>query len=385
MMKKLLFGFLIMTVLGIAALLSFRNKETLPKYRTEKVTRGEIVMKVTATGTVNAVTTVLVGTQVSGTIKEIFVDFNSLVKKGQLIARIDPALFEEQVAQAKANFLSAKATLEKSNTALVDAKRTMDRNRELFSKNLIARSDLDTAETNYESARAQVGVSKAQVAQAEAALKNAETNLGYTRIVSPVNGTVVSRNVDVGQTVAASFQTPTLFTIAQDLTKMQIDTNVDEADIGKVKIGQDVEFTVDAYRDVTFKGKVGQVRIAPITVQNVVTYDVVITVNNPDFKLNPGMTANVSIIVAQKQDVLKIPNAALRFKPADKTKAKQPQKGSGIWILENEKPKRLPVSIGVSDGNFTEIVTGDVKEGQEVIIEALTRPKSPSTSGPRMF
>ena len=255
----------------------------------------------------------------------------------------------------KANLLAAKANLEKAEVSLVDAKRTRERNAELFSKNLIARSDLDTAETNYETAKASVNAAKAQVAQADAALKTAQTNLRYTRIVSPVDGTVVSRNVDVGQTVAASFQTPTLFTIAQDLTKMQIDTSVDEADIGKIKVGQDVEFTVDAYPDSTFKGKVGQVRIAPITVQNVVTYDVVIKVDNPELKLKPGMTANVSIIVAEKKDVLKIPNAALRFRPAGEDEDESSRRRArGVWILENEKPKRIPVTIGISDGNYTE-------------------------------
>jgi HlyD family secretion protein len=386
-MKKILIGgaVVIVVVAVAAAFVLFRNTENTPKYKTEKVTRGDIVTTVTATGTVNAVTTVLVGTQVSGTIKKLFVDFNSSVKKGQIIAQIDPALFDEQVAQARANLLAAQANVEKAEASLVDAKRTRDRNAELFAKNLIARSDLDTADTNNETAKASVSAAKAQVAQMDAALKNAQTNLGYTRIVSPVDGTVVSRNVDVGQTVAASFQTPTLFTIAQDLTKMQIDTSVDEADIGKVKVGQNVEFTVDAYADSTFKGQVGQVRIAPITVQNVVTYDVVITVDNPDFKLKPGMTANVSVIVAEKKDVLKVANAALRFKPAERTKTKQPQKGAGVWILENGKPKRLSLTAGISDGNFTEISAGELKEGQEVVTEeSAVKAKGPTT-GPRMF
>jgi HlyD family secretion protein len=384
-MKKIVIISGIIIVIAIAGFILFRGNGNEPKFKTDKIIRGDIEMAVTATGTVNPVTTVLVGTQVSGTIKELYVDFNSPVKKGQLIARIDPALFEAQVNQAKANFLSAKANLEKAGATLVDAKRTMDRNKELFSKNLVARSDLDTAETNYETANASVSAAKSQVAQAEAALNLAETNLRYTKIVSPVDGIVVSRNVDVGQTVAASFQTPTLFTIAQDLTKMQIDTSVDEADIGKIKVGQDVEFTVDAYPGITFKGKVRQVRNAPITVQNVVTYDVVINVDNPEFKLKPGMTANVSIIVSIKKDVLKIPNAALRFKPAEKGKTAAQQKGTGVWILEQGELKRLPISIGISDGNYTELVSGGNKEGQELIVESLTKSKTPTTSGPRMF
>ncbi len=384
-MKKIIIISGIIIVIVIAGFILFRNRGNEPKFGTDKIIRGDIEMAVSATGTVNPVTTVLVGTQVSGTIKELYVDFNSPVKKGQLIARIDPALFEAQVNQAKANFLSAKANLEKAGATLVDAKRTMDRNKELFSKNLVARSDLDTAETNHETANASVSAAKSQVAQTEAALNLAETNLRYTKIVSPVDGIVISRNVDVGQTVAASFQTPTLFTIAQDLTKMQIDTNVDEADIGKVIVGQDVEFTVDAYPDITFKGKVWQVRNAPITIQNVVTYDVVIIVGNPELKLKPGMTANVSIIISTKKDILKIPNAVLRFKPSEKGPAAPEGKGPGVWILEKDKLKRIPVSPGISDGNYTELVSGDLKGGQEVIVESLAKPKSGQSSGPRMF
>jgi HlyD family secretion protein len=385
-MKKILIAGILILVAAVAGFFLFRGNGNEPKFRTEKVTRGDIVMAVTSTGTVNPVTTVLVGTQVSGTIKEIYVDFNSPVKKGQLIARIDPALLEAQVNQARANLFSARANLEKAEATRVDARRTMDRNKELFSKNLVARSELDTAETNHETAKASVSAAKAQVAQAEAALSVAETNLFYTKIVSPVEGIVVSRNVDVGQTVAASFQTPTLFSIAQDLTKMQIDANVDESDIGNIKVGQDVEFIVDAYPDITFKGSVWQVRNAPITVQNVVTYDVVIKVDNPELRLKPGMTANVSIIAAVKKDVLRIPNAALRFSLSGKVVRTPEKKGPGIWILEKEQPMRIPVSTGISDGSYTELVSGGIREGQEVIIESLVKARESSPSGPpRMF
>ncbi|KAF0144548.1 MAG: HlyD family secretion protein [Nitrospirae bacterium] len=393
-MKKILLGILIVIILGVAAFIFFRNKDSGLKYRTEKITKGDIETNVTATGAVNAVTTVLVGTQVSGTIKNIYVDFNSPVKKGQLIALIDPSIFETQVEQARANLFSAKANLEKAEASLVDAKRTFERNKQLYSKDLIARSDVDTAETNNETAKAQVSAAKAQVAQTGAALKNSQANLGYTRILSPVDGVVISRNVDVGQTVAASFQTPTLFTIAQDLTKMQINTNVGEADIGSMKVGLDVEFTVDAYPDITFKGRVWQVRNAPITIQNVVTYDVVIKMDNPELKLKPGMTANVSVIVSIKKDVLKIPNAALRFKPSEKgtgAPAKgmggPEKKGAGVWILENNKPKRIKVVAGISDGNHTELVAGDIKEGQEVIVESLIKSKGQTSNNrsPRFF
>lgn len=388
-MKKILIGAGIAVIIGIASFFVLKNKDGDLKFRTEKVTRGDIEETITATGTVNAITTVLVGTQVSGTIKQIFVDFNSPVKKSQIIAQIDPTTFEAQVEQARANLLSARANLEKAETTLIDAKRTMERNKELFKRNLIARSDLDTAETNYESSKAQVSASRAQVEQSNAALKFAETNLKYTRILSPVNGIVVSRNVDVGQTVAASFQTPTLFTIAEDLTKMQIDTNVNEADIGKIKEGQDVVFTVDAHPDITFKGKVFQVRNAPIIVQNVVTYDVVIQVDNSALKLKPGMTANASIITAKKSNVLKIPNVALRFKLSEKAPVKGEQKGpSGpaIWIIENGAPKRVKIKTGISDGNYTELISENITEGQELIVEALSKSKKQSsTTVPRMF
>ncbi|MCX5717263.1 MAG: efflux RND transporter periplasmic adaptor subunit [Nitrospirae bacterium] len=388
-MKKVLIGSTIVIVLGIVVFFAFRKEENRLNFRTEKISRGNIVEMVTASGNVNAVTTVLVGTQVSGTIKTIYADFNSPVKNGQLIAQIDPATFEAQVEEARANLLSAKANLEKADASFIDAKRTMERNRALFSKDLIARSEVDTAETNYETSKAQINASKAQIAQSEASLKVAETNLRYTRIISPVNGIVVSRNVDVGQTVAASFQTPTLFTIAQDLTKMQIDTNVAEADIGKVNQGQDVEFNVDAYPSIIFKGKVSQVRNAPINVQNVVTYDAVILVSNPELKLKPGMTANISIIISAKKDVLRIPNAVLRFSMPDRDKDKNKktqQKGAGVWIIENGKPKRIAVSTGVSDGSYTELISGEIKEGQEVIVESLAKTKQkPATTAPRMF
>jgi HlyD family secretion protein len=263
----------------------------------------------------------------------------------------------------------------------------MDRNKDLFSKDLIARSEFDTAETNHETAKASVSAAKAQVAQTEAALSVAETNLYYTKIVSPVDGIVVSRNVDVGQTVAASFQTPTLFSIAQDLTKMQIDANVDESDIGNITVGQDVDFVVDAYPDITFEGTVWQVRNAPLTVQNVVTYDVVIKVDNPELKLKPGMTANVSIIIAVKKDVLRIPNAALRFRPSDKEGTQTPEKkGPAVWVSAKGQPRRVAVSTGISDGSYTELVSGELIGGQELIVESAGKAKTATPSGPpRMF
>jgi HlyD family secretion protein len=360
----------------MGAYVVFRGNGNDPAYRAEKVSRGEITASVTATGSVNAVTTVLVGTQVSGTIRSIFVDFNTPVKKGQVIAQIDPDMFQAQAEQAKANVMKAEAQIR-------DAERSFRRNQELYSRNLIPRSDLETSETNFESARAVLG-------QVNAALRLADTNLKYTRIISPVDGIVISRSVDVGQTVAASFQTPTLFTIAQDLTKMQVDTNVAESDIGMVKVGQPVDFSVDAYPDITFQGKVSQIRRAPITVQNVVTYIVVIGMNNRDLKLMPGMTANVSINVETKREALKVPNAALRFKPSEQVgmspaAAGGEKKSPAIWILENGKPKRVAVMLGISDGISTEILSGDLKEGQEVIVDSVRKNGRPQARGPRMF
>ncbi len=408
MIKKIIGAIVVIGLLAAGGFLLTKNKGNSFQFRTEPVTRGDLRAAVTATGTVSAVTTVLVGTQVSGTIKEIFVDFNSPVKKGQLLAQIDPALPEARVAQAKANLQAAAANVNKAEVALQDAARTLDRNRSLFAKNYIARSDLDAAETSQQSGQAQLSAAQAQVEQTRAALQQEETNLRYTRILSPVDGVVISRNVDIGQTVAASFQTPTLFSIAQDLTRMQIDTNVDEADIGRIKVGQQVQFTVDAYPDSQFPGKVSEVRNAPITVQNVVTYIVVVKVANPELKLKPGMTANVSIITAETRDVLKIPNASLRFKwtpdktaargkgsaPADSASAggKTPapeapagagaaarqhdgQKRQGVWVLEGQKPRRIPLATGISDGNYTAVLSGELREGDAVIVDSVGAAK----------
>ena len=385
-MKKIIIGISVLALIGIAAFFLLRNKENGMNFKTEKAVKGDIVSAITASGAVNAVTTVLVGTQVSGTVKNIYVDFNSIVKQGQVIAQIDPAIFEAQVEQAKANLLSAKANVEKANVALADTERTMKRQKELFDRNLISRSDVDAAGTAYDAAVAQMSAAKAQEAQTEAALKISETNLRYTKIVSPVNGTVVSRNIDVGQTVAASFQTPTLFTIAQDLTKMQVDSSVVEADIGKIQAGQPVEFTVDAYPDSPFKGSVSEIRNAPVTVQNVVTYDVVVKVDNPELKLKPGMTANVSIVVFSKSNVLRIPNAALRFKPSDQQKINEKrEKGSGVWVFENKELKRIAITTGISDCAYTELLSGEIKEGAELIVDTVAKPKNQSqTSAPRM-
>ncbi|MDD4356400.1 MAG: efflux RND transporter periplasmic adaptor subunit [Smithellaceae bacterium] len=378
-MKKIIIALIVVILIIFGVFFLIKNGSKNQRYITQKVDRGDIRATVSATGTVNAVTTVLVGTQASGTIQQLFVDYNSPVKKGQLLAQIDPASFEAQVSQASANLSLARANLEKSRVAVRDTLTNFKRNKILYGKNFISKSDLDTSETNYLSAIAQVKASEAQVAQTQAALSLAQTNLRHTQILSPVNGTVISRSVDVGQTVAASFQTPTLFTIAQDLTKMQIDANIDEADIGRIKMNQPVSFTVDAYPEVTFQGNVSEIRNAPTTVQNVVTYAVIVNVDNPELKLKPGMTANVSIVIDDKKDILRVPNAALRVKIIDKDRKKASPKGTGVWILENKEPKRVSLTLGISDNRFTEVVSGNLNESHHIIVEVKTNDKTGAT------
>lgn len=382
-MKKIIIAVVILILILIGVVYFFKKSDKVPQYITQTAERGDIRATVSATGTVNAVTTVLVGTQVSGTIKQLYVDYNSTVKKGQLLAQIDPASFEAQVAQASANLLLACANLEKSKVVVRDTLTTLERNKILFSKNFISKSDLDTSDTNYLSALAQVKASEAQVEQARAALNLANTNLRYTQILSPVNGTVISRSIDVGQTVAASFQTPTLFTIAQDLTKMQIETSVDEADIGSIKTNQPVTFTVDAYPDQTFKGNVSEIRNAPTTVQNVVTYAVIVKVDNPELKLKPGMTANVSIIIDDKKSILRVPNAALRVKISDKELTATAPKGPGVWILVDKVPRRIPLTIGIRDNRFTEVLSGNISEKAAIIVEVKNNNKTTDTQSVR--
>ncbi|HZW36787.1 MAG TPA: efflux RND transporter periplasmic adaptor subunit, partial [Candidatus Deferrimicrobiaceae bacterium] len=315
------------------------------------------------------------------------VDFNSQVKKGQPIAQIDTRLFEASVRQSRGGVENAKANLEKAKVTAANSLRTLRRNKELIKDGFVSQADVDNAQTDYESAEAAVQSAVALVEQTKGALSVAETNLGYTTIYSPVNGTVVSRNVDVGQTVAASFQTPTLFTIAQDLTKMQIDTNVDEADIGKAKVGQAANFTVDAYPEKTFTGSVHQVRNSPIITQNVVTYDVVIAVDNKEMLLKPGMTTNVSILTRTVEGVLKIPNAALRYRPSGKIKTeskaadRKETGGARVYIVGKDgTPQAVPVKPGISDGTFTQVFEGNLKEGETLITEEV-RATAASPSG----
>lgn len=383
-MKKIIIFVAALSVAGLAAwFFLWRESNQAVKYKTVKVERGAIESSVSATGTLNAVVTVQVGSQVSGTIKELYADFNSAVKKDQVIARLDQKTFIAQRDQAKANLINARANVEKSNADLIDKKQKFDRVSKLYKEGLIAQSDRDSAEAAYLSSEAQLKSAEAQVEQYKASLELAEVNLDYTVIKSPVDGIVISRNVDIGQTVAASFQTPTLFTIAKDLTKMQVNTNVDEADIGAVRVGQEATFTVDAYPELIFKGMVSQIRNAPIIVQNVVTYDVIIEVANKEMKLKPGMTANVSIVTYHRDAVLKVSNAALRFKPAEDNSLKQSkeEKGVKVWLLNNDQIKPVYIKTGVSDGNYTEIIEGDLKEGDEVIVDMTEKKNKSNKAG----
>ena len=365
-------------ILVIIALFSFINMNAnKEQYKTRALKKRTIVQSVFASGTVNPVITVSIGSQVSGTIKELYVDYNSEVKKGQLLAQIDPALFEARVNESRASLNNAQANYERVKSVMENDLKTYNRYKALYERKFVAKSELDLAESTYKADVASLNAAKAQIAQAKATLDNNLTNLRYTRIISPVDGIVVSRSVDVGQTVAASFQTPTLFSVAQDLTKMQIDTSVVEADIGRVKVGQDVEYTIDGYPDETFTGKVSQVRISPTTVQNVVTYNVVIIIDNKDLKLIPGMTANVSIITNKKENVLCTDNRALKFSPqTTKDGAKKKYQEYGVWILEKNKPKRVTVQIGASDENYTEITSDELKEGDRVIISSTSKGKA---------
>lgn len=354
-------------------------------YRTAAVERGTISRMVTATGTVNPVSTVQVGSYVSGPIQEIFADFNSPVKRGQRVAQIDPRPFAFKMKQAEATLATAKAQVEKDRADLDFKRRVLKRTRELFERNLIAKQDVEAAERDYDQGQAQLQLDQARVAQEAAAAEESRVNLGYTAIESPVDGVVVARNVDVGQTVAASFQTPVLFLIAQDLTKMQVNANVSESDIGLVAEQQPAFFTVDAYPGRQFEGVVAQVRNSPQTVQNVVTYNVMVNVGNADLALKPGMTANISIVNAQREQVLKVPLAALRFRPPGKkgvhesTAARHdaatasrdgqaPPEQRQVWTQTEERQLTpVAVRVGISDEQFAELVGGDLTEGTRVV------------------
>jgi HlyD family secretion protein len=382
--KKIAIGAVILAVIVVLAGVIVPHHPPKAEFRTVKVERGELVSTVSATGTLAAVVTVQVGTQVSGTIKELLVDFNSSVKAGQVIAQIDPALFSAKVKETMGNYNAALANHERAKEDLADAQRTMERNRQLFRDGVVSQADLDSAETKYQQALAAVKAAKWSVTQNQGLYDQAQINLQYATIRSPSNGVVISRNVDVGQTVAASFQTPTLFTIAQDLTKMEIQTSVDEADISKVRLRQPVTFTVDSYSSQIFKGTVSQIRKAPIMTQNVITYTVIVSVENKDLKLMPGMTANVTIETMRKQNVLKIPSASLRFRPeAEDTVGKigddqaKDDTAEKVYVLRAGMPVPIQLRTGSNGDGYVEVLSsGDLKENEEVIVEQLTEKKN---------
>ncbi len=380
-----------LAALGVAAYLVFGapgRGDRQASWVTTPVDRGPIRAAVTATGTVNPVITVQVGTYVSGPIQGIFADFNTPVTRGQLLAKLDPRPFQVKVDQAVADVANARAKLVKDRADAVLKKVTLKRTRDLRGQGIVAQSDYDLAESQDRQAAAQVDLDQADIQSAEARLHEAEVNLAYTEITSPVDGVVVSRNVDVGQTVAATFQTPTLFLVAEDLTKMQVATSVSESDIGGVAPGQEASFSVDAYPGAAFHGRVDQVRNAPVTVQNVVTYDVVVSVDNADLRLKPGMTANVTIVTATRADTLRVPLCALRFRPpahagspgAAAAAEGADARGPHVWVLDAEgAPRRVAVETGISDDRFTEL-TGGLHEGDRVIV-AVERAQVAAPAG----
>jgi HlyD family secretion protein len=384
-------------VVSVVAVYFLRDSNKGEKYETVEVDRGDIVEKITATGTINPVITVRVGSQVSGRIAKIFADYNSQVEQGQVIAQLETDVYQTRVAQAEANFQLAKAQEQESKVALLDAENNLRRINDLSKGMVASERELEIAETTYKAAKAAHSAAVARTKQAQALLTSAKVDLEYTTIYSPVDGIVISRNCDVGQTVVASFQTPDLFLIAKDLTKMQVEAYVDEADIGKVAVGQEVLFTVDAFPERVFNGRVSQVRFAPREEQNVVTYATVIEVDNPDLSLRPGMTATVSVITNKKRDALRVESIALRFKadPEDDSLTKndihQDERAENekaplnpqqiLWVLsENEQVKPVLVRTGISDGNYTQLLDESVEEGERVIVGYVSQWKQSKSS-----
>jgi HlyD family secretion protein len=416
MKRKILTIVALVTVTGLSAAAMFgRRGNDAPTVATGVVSRGSIVALVSATGTLEAVDTVQVGTQLSGTIQSLGADFNSIVRKGQVLARLDPSFIQADIERAKANLLGAEADVERLKVQLADAEVKLGRARELTARQLLARSDLDAAEMTQRTLQAQVKAAEAQVTQARAALAQAQVNLQKTVITSPIDGIVISRSVELGQTVAASLQAPTLFTIAADLRRMQLKASIDESDLGSIVDGQPVTFRVDAYPTDVFRGRVEQVRLNPVIEQNVVTYAAIISASNPELKLKPGMTATLQIEVTRRDNVVRVPNAALRFKPSNAVLAAfgqapdagvqptgtsgtsgkapattSPNKGT-VWIYDNDQLQAVPVTLGASDGTLTEVVSGDLAEGAPVATlvtlpgsQAATRSTATSSSNPLM-
>jgi len=390
MKKYIIIGIPCLIAIIIASFYSLGDKGAI-QYKTVKIDKGAISKYVTATGTINPVRTVLIGSQVTGLISQLYVDFNSVVRVGQVVAQIDPVPFEHQVKKAEAALATAIASLEKAKVNSKNNRKNYLRSKKLFAKKVISINDLDAARTTYEAGLADEKLADSQILQAKAALEIAKTDLKHTVIVSPLDGIVISRDVDVGQTVVSSFQTPTLFHIAEDLVHMQVNTNVDEADIGMVKVGQDAKFTVDSFPDDVFEGKVVEIRMSPVIFQNVVTYNTLINVDNTSLKLKPGMTANTSILVARVEHALRVPNSALRYTPSEMLQSEADKRAlaerkfakkssSHIWILDSGELKQIAVKLGIGDDTFTEILEGEVKEGQEAVTGEITPTSAAKTS-----
>lgn len=355
------------------------------RYETVLVDRGDVTRSVTATGTVNPVLTILVGTYVSGVIQQLFCDFNTRVKVGQICAKIDPRPYQTIVDQDRASLATARAQLMKDQANLAYASLTHNRMVDLAQHDFVTKDALDNAKNLLDQARAQIQLDSASIQQRQAELEAAHVNLDYTNIASPVNGTVVSRNVTVGQTVAASFQTPTLFLIATDLTRMQVDANISESDIGDTKDGDSARFTVEAFPDRTFRGVVTQVRQSPQTVQNVVTYDVVVTVANPDLALKPGMTATTHVIAAQRRSVVRVSDQARRYTPGGLGARPSADSTPHVWILRANQPVSVAFTPGLDDDTFTEVLRGAIAPGDQVIVgERRGTSNSKATPAPRL-
>jgi HlyD family secretion protein len=367
-------------VVGAGAAEAWRLTHPAPdtQYRTAAISVGAIAKAVTGSGTVNPVTTVQVGSYVSGVIQEISCDYNTKVTKGQLCAKIDPRPYQTVVDQEAANLAAAEAQLEKDQTSLKYATVSDQRSRDLWERGIVSQDAEDSADSVASEDVAQVNLDESTVVQRQALLNAAQVNLGYTNIVSPVDGTVVSRNVTVGQTVAASFQTPTLFLIATDLANMQVDVNVSESDIGGISVGNPASFTVEAFPDTLFTGRVTEVRQAPQSVQNVITYDVVVSAPNPDLLLKPGMTATTRIVTSQREGVMRVPTQALRYSPGglDASTTAKPASADAhentapphVWIVRDGRPVSVTVTLGLENDSFAEITSGDVKPGDQVIV-----------------
>jgi HlyD family secretion protein len=422
----------------VVAFLLYRcagGDDSSPEYQTSVAERGNVVARVSTSGSLQAVVTVDVGSQVSGRIQELYADFNSQVKKGERIAKIDPSLFEAQVVSAEANVAAARANVSRLVITAEDAERQAKRAEEVFAQRLISETERDNAVATARAARASVEQAQSQLAQSRAALETARTNLRYTDILSPTDGVVISRAVNRGQTVAASLSAPVIFTIAQDLRKMEVHTNVAESDIGRLKPGMRVTFTVDAYPGEPFRGAIRDIRNAPQVVQNVVTYDAVIDVDNPDLKLKPGMTATVSVVTDRRRDVLAVPNSALRFRPDgvgppgapgagaasggnaggaqgarreraagqggpaqgggqgqdERRRNRDDEEGGGpppvpartVYVLVKDEPQPRQVTTGLTDGRLTEITGGELKEGEQVITGIVGQSSQGGPGGPR--